>query len=72
MFTLFAAIQMNPWLKFVGIVMLMVIHSVCIQGMEVLRKYEMVNLPRYKRKEMDNCLEYYSQERWFTKSEDEM
>lgn len=52
--------------------MLMVIHSVCIQGMEMLRKYEMVNLPHYKREEMDNCLEYYSQERWFTKSKDEM
>jgi len=72
MLSLFAAVQMNPWLKFVVIVMLMVIHSVCIQGMEMLRKYEMVNLPHYKRKEMDNCLEYYSQERWFTKSENEM
>lgn len=40
--------------------------------MEMLRKYEMVNLPHYKRKEMDSCLEYYSQERWFTKSKDEM
>ena len=32
-----------------------------------MKGYEMVRLPHYDRREMENCLEYYCQKRWLAK-----
>ena len=38
-----------------------------VQGIEAVGGVAMVEVPHFDRKELDHCLDYYQQEKWFNK-----